>query len=197
MAASGPCLTSKTAAPPARPRPARASPSRSPTRRCPQKARYPVRHGAAVAKLPADTAWLDGEACHVEDDGRTSFSGLQDELSAGRTVRVAYFVFDLLYLDGYDLSGVALEARKAELAALLARGTAPLAFSDHVVSDGPTFHAHACGLRLEGIVSKRRDSPYRADRSALWLKTKCLNREKFVIVGWTDPEGSRVGFSSL
>jgi ATP-dependent DNA ligase len=59
--------------------------------------------------LRADTAWLDGEACHVEEDGRTSFSGLQDDLSSGRTSKVHFFAFDLLHLDGHDLTRAALE----------------------------------------------------------------------------------------
>jgi hypothetical protein len=76
---------------------------------------------AALMQLPVDTAYLDGEACHVREDGVTSFSGLQDDLGTGRIDRVFYFVFDLLHLDGRDLTSVPPEARKALLATLLDR----------------------------------------------------------------------------
>ena len=152
---------------------------------------------AAVAKLPAGNAWLDGEACHVDEDGRTSFSGLQDDLSSGRTERICFFAFDLLHVDGCDLRAAALEERKAALAKLIKGAPAPLMLSEHVVGKGPAFLDRACQMKLEGIVSKRRDAPYRSGRSSLWLKSKCLNREEFVVVGWTPPEGSRIGFGSL
>lgn len=152
---------------------------------------------AAIATLRADTAWLEGEACHIDEDGRSVFSALQEDLSTGRTARVFFFAFDLLHLDGVDLTGAALDARKAALATLLANAPTPVLYSDHVIGGGPDFHAHACATQLEGIVSKRRDAPYRSGRSKLWVKTKCVNREEFVVVGWTDPEGSRVGFGSL
>src|SRR5260221_6739147 len=126
---------------------------------------------AAVAMLAADTAYLDGEACHVRDDGVTSFSGLQDDLSTGRTDRVFFYAFDLLYLDGRNLTGVALEARKAELALLVERAPTPIAYSEHVAGGGAAIFERACGMQLEGIVSKRRDAPYRSGRGAGWVKT--------------------------
>lgn len=152
---------------------------------------------AAIGKLDAETAWLEGEACHLDAEGRSSFSGLQDDLSNGRSERVFFFAFDLLHLNGFDLTGAALDARKAELAELLKRPPSPIMLSDHVIGDGIRFHERACGMQLEGIVSKRRDAPYRSGRSGLWVKAKCLNREEFVVVGWTDPEGARMGFGSL
>ncbi len=152
---------------------------------------------AALAKLRVDAAWIDGEACHVGEDGKTSFSGLQDDLSSGRAERVYFFAFDLLHLDGTDFTGTALEQRKDVLAGVMERAPVPLMMSDHVAGNGASFLARACEMKLEGVVSKRRDAPYRSGRSALWLKSKCLNHEEFVIVGWTPPEGSRIGFGSL
>ncbi len=100
--------------------------------------------------------------------------------------------FDLLFLDGWDLTGAALEERKAALAALLAVEASPLVrYSDHQLGKGPEFFAAACRLGLEGIVSKRRDAPYRSGRSAAWTKVKCGEREEFVVVGFTDAAGVR------
>lgn len=87
-------------------------------------------------------------------------------------------------------------ARKRRLAELVTGTAAPLHYSDHQAGRGPEFQAEACKLRLEGIVSKRADAPYAPGNRALWVKTKCLNREEFV-VGWTDPEGSRPHLGSL
>ena len=84
-----------------------------------------------------------------------------------------------------------LADRKARLAALFDRATDAIRSSDHQVDQCPAFHRHACELGLEGIASKRLEVGYSPGQRGLWLKTKCLNREKFVVVGWTDPEGSR------
>jgi bifunctional non-homologous end joining protein LigD len=150
------------------------------------------------AKLPISTALIDGEVVHLEADGTTSFAGLQDALSAGKTEGLTFFAFDLLYQGGWDLSGAALEDRKAALAELIPRSAqGVLRYSDHQIDRGPEFLQQACSYRLEGIISKRRSEPYRAGRSAFWLKVKCRNREEFVVVGFTDPERSRQGFGAL
>ena len=83
------------------------------------------------------------------------------------------------------------------LAELLARPPKRLVYSDHVFGQAAAFLARACEMKLARIVSKRRDAPYRSGRSAAWVKSKCLNREEFVVAGWTPPEGARVGFVSL
>ena len=153
---------------------------------------------AALARLPADAALLDGEVVHFAESGVTSFSALQNDLSEGTTAGLVYVAFDLLFLDGWDLTGGALEKRKAALAALLAIDASPLVrYGDHQIGKGPEFFAGACRLGLEGIVSKRRDVPYRAGRDAAWLKLKCGEREEFVVVGFTDAAGVRSGFGAL
>jgi ATP-dependent DNA ligase len=106
-------------------------------------------------------------------------------------------VFDLLHLDGEAISERPLAERKELLRALLTPASAPLQFSDHQIGRGRAFYEHACGLKLEGIVSKRADAPYAPGNRGLWLKVKCLNREEFVVVGWTDPEGSRPWLGAL
>jgi bifunctional non-homologous end joining protein LigD len=148
--------------------------------------------------LPVETALIDGEVVDLAADGTTSFSGLQDALSSGATGRLRFFAFDLVYRDGWDLTEAALEDRKAALAQIVPReGLGALRYSDHQVGQGPAVLRHACKLGLEGIVSKRRDSPYHAGRDASWRKVKCANRDEFLIVGFTDPEGGRVGFGAL
>jgi bifunctional non-homologous end joining protein LigD len=152
----------------------------------------------AIADLPAKEALLDGEAAVLLPNGTTSFQALQNALGEGGG-NLVFFAFDLLHLDGYDLRPLPLLQRKEALAALLAgqpkEGTIRL--SDHVEGSGEAFFRHACDFGLEGIISKRGDLPYRSGRGKDWVKVKCLKRQEMVIVGFTDPEGSRTGFGAL
>jgi bifunctional non-homologous end joining protein LigD len=152
----------------------------------------------ALAKLKLGSAILDGEIVHLNPDGTSSFGALQEDLSEDHPERLTYFLFDLLALDGYVFTGCKLEDRKRVLEQVVARAPkGPLRYSDHVIGRGPEFHASACKASLEGIVSKRRNDPHLSERSRGWLKVKCTGREEFVIVGWTDPRGSRRYFGSL
>jgi bifunctional non-homologous end joining protein LigD len=146
---------------------------------------------ASVGSLGARQAYLDGELCGVFSDGITSFSMIQAASDAGNAAGLVYFIFDLLHLDGEDIAALPLIERKARLAELLANVRPPLHYSDYHRRRGPAFHAQACKLELEGIVSKRADAAYAPGNRGIWLKVKCLYREEFVVVGWTDPEGSR------
>lgn len=152
----------------------------------------------AFEQVPAETALIDGELVALLPDGRSSFQALQQALNEGRDAQLVYFAFDLLYLNGYDLTAATLEDRKKALEPLIA-GLAPdsLRYSEHVAGQGPSFHREACRLGLEGIISKLRRSPYRAGRSRDWIKVKCLQRQEFVIGGYTDPEKSRQGLGAL
>jgi len=159
--------------------------------------RFPGVRGAA-SRLSVRTACLDGEVAVVLPDGRTSFQALQNALSGTPSgARIEYFVFDLLHLDGLDVSRLPLEERKLRLRRLLARHEGVLRFSDHVVGRGAEVLSEACRHGGEGIVSKRRDLPYQAGRGTGWVKTKCVQRQEFVIGGFTDPEGSRAGIGAL
>jgi bifunctional non-homologous end joining protein LigD len=152
----------------------------------------------AFSALPAGSALIDGEVVALAADGTTSFARLQDALARGDTADLVYFAFDLLYRNGWDLTGAALEDRKAALAALVppaAEGV--LRYSDHQEGRGPDFFRLACAHRLEGIVAKRRDRPYRAGRSSDWLKVKCHKQDEFVVIGFTEPSGRRLGFGAL
>ena len=154
---------------------------------------------AAVERLPARTALLDGEVAIVLPSGMTSFQALQNALAGQDQGQLAYFLFDLIHLEGFSLARAPLEERKTLLENVLgpaAQGS-PLRYSDHVTGSGEEFYRQACGLGIEGIVSKRRDAPYEPTRSRSWLKVKCLKRQEFVVGGYTDPGGSRVGLGAL
>src|SRR5438067_2462194 len=152
----------------------------------------------AMAGLPVETAMIDGELVALAVDGTTNFADLQDRIATGRTDDLVFFPFELLYRDGYDLTGAVLEDRKEALAEIVPHGSAGMIrYSDHQQGHGDEFHRHACQYDLEGTIAKRRDKHYRPGRGADWLKIKCLNRDEFVIVGFTDPERSRQGFGAL
>jgi DNA ligase D-like protein (predicted ligase) len=149
----------------------------------------------AISGLPAQNAYLDGELCGVLPDGRTAFNLIQNATDTGQGSLV-FFLFDLLFLDGENLMGLPLVDRKARLASLLDGAPDCLHYDDQQIGQGPAFHRLACEHGVEGIVSKRIDGRYEPDRRS-WLKIKCLNREEFVVIGWSDPEGSRHRIGSL
>ena len=133
----------------------------------------------------------------MRPDGITSFSMIQLASDAGNAAGLVFFLFDLLYLDGEDLTARPLIERKERLAGLLSQAGSPLQYSDHQIGLGPAFYEKACPLGVEGIVSKRADAPYAPGNRGLWFKVKCLNREEFVVIGWTDPEGARPFLGAL
>jgi DNA ligase D-like protein (predicted ligase) len=150
---------------------------------------------AAIGRLECLNAYLDGELCAVQPDGKTSFAGLQ---AHGETAAdLVYFAFDLLHLDGEDLMRQPLLERKARLAALLKDAPAAVRFSAHVVGNGAKMFEKAAKLGVEGIVSKQIDKPYLPGDRGAWVKTKLLNRQEFIVLGWTDPEGSRSSIGAL
>lgn len=151
-----------------------------------------------LAALDVERALLDGELVSLDDTGISRFAVLQEAISESRTDALVYFVFDLLYLDGFDLKKVALGERKRALLALLGGEQSGLIrYTDHVVGNGPEFFDKACENGLEGIISKRIDSLYSGGRSKQWRKTKCVKDAEFVVGGYTDPGGARRGFGAL
>ena len=144
------------------------------------------RIAAAVAKLPAQTALLDGELVVEDDKGLSSFSLLQTDLKAGRSDRFVYNVFDLLYLDGRDLTGLPLVERKAELQRLLpAKNDGPIRYVEHFDGDGRVIFEQAKKLNFEGIISKLRAAPYRSGRTDNFVKIKAHDEQEFVVAGFT------------
>jgi bifunctional non-homologous end joining protein LigD len=137
------------------------------------------------AALQCRQAVIDGEIVVLDSQGVSSFGRLQEALSESRPRNLLFFAFDLLYLDGWDLRGVALKDRKTLLANLLANAPSAIQFSDHVEGLGNALFEQAIEKGLEGIVSKRADSPYGGKRSSTWLKVKAPKTGDFVIAGYT------------
>ncbi len=167
-------------------------------------ARYPE-----LKDLPqfvkAKSAILDGEVVALDEEGRASFSLMQQRTgfraggrraAAKSDVPVLYYAFDLLYLDGYDWRRVPLEERKKKLASLLVSGDS-LRYSDHYEKQGKALFEIARSKGLEGILAKKRDSIYQERRTSEWLKIKITHRVECVIGGYTEPEGSRAHFGSI
>src|SRR5271166_4367738 len=151
---------------------------------------------AVLANVRANSAYLDGELCGVGDDGLPSFSQTQAANDGERGVRLVYYAFDLLHLDGRDTASLALIERKVLLEPLIA-DIPGLQFNGHETGDGELVRKHTGQLGLEGVVSKTIDAPYAPGNRGLWRKAKCLNRQEFVVVGWTDSKGSRPHLGAL
>jgi bifunctional non-homologous end joining protein LigD len=150
----------------------------------------------AARKLPVKQALLDGEIVVLDKTGISRFQLLQ-QLGESRR-GLAYFAFDLLSIDSEDLTRLPLEERKKRLKKLLGRRTGVIRYTTHVEAEGAEVFAKACALGAEGIISKLRDAPYRLGaRSSDWQKIKCVKRQEFVVGGFTDPSGSRVGVGSI
>ncbi|MGA2374179.1 MAG: non-homologous end-joining DNA ligase [Candidatus Sulfotelmatobacter sp.] len=153
----------------------------------------------------AESAILDGEVVALDDQGRASFTLMQQRTgfrpggrrgAAKAEVPVLYYAFDLLYLDGYDLRKLPLEDRKKKLASVLVTGDS-LRYSDHYEKQGKALFEMARAKGLEGILAKKRDSIYVERRTSEWLKIKITHRLECVIGGYTEPEGSRAHFGSI
>jgi len=142
----------------------------------------------AAAELPCREAVVDGEIVALLPNGVSSFQALQNALQEDREERLVYHLFDLLYLDGYDLRTAALEDRKSALARLIAgvdtRG--PLRYTEHILGNGKEFFGQCCRMGLEGMIAKRRDRPYPAGRTPDWVKVKCTLQQEFVLGGYAD-----------
>ncbi len=151
---------------------------------------------AAVAELPVERAIFDGELV-VLREGVSDFQRLQNSLAEGRDNDCVLYVFDLLYLDGYDLRGSPLRIRKDLLRQVLASDRGRIRLNDHVVGHGPEVFTRACELKAEGSVCKRADATYSSGRNRNWLKVKCRSRQEFVVGGFTDPGGARTHLGAL
>ncbi|TPK90273.1 DNA ligase D [Mesorhizobium sp. B2-4-17] len=154
---------------------------------------------AELAGLKCSDAIIDGEIVVLADSGVSSFALLQQDLSARRTNRFIYYVFDLMRLNGQDLRREPLVDRKQALQELLAGQPQDSAvrFSDHFAEPGKVMLEHACRMGLEGVVSKRADASYRGGRGPTWVKSKCTARQEFVIGGYLPSDKTGRGLRSL
>jgi bifunctional non-homologous end joining protein LigD len=145
---------------------------------------------AELGELQANHLILDGEVIVPDGKGASDFDALEIAMGPrGRSANMLYYVFDILYLDGFDLRAAPLIDRKRVLKELLTGVGPPILYSDHMMENGQKMFEHAGAMGLEGIICKRSDAPYRSGRSESWIKVKCLTRETFTIVGFA-PEGN-------
>lgn len=152
---------------------------------------------AQLKKLGARTAILDGEVVVEGASGASDFSALQADLGEGRKDRLVFYAFDLLYLDGVDLRSAGQTDRKDALAALLVGADDALKYSEHFEENGDLVLRHACRLSLEGVISKDAGAPYRSGRGKAWIKSKCSERQEFVVAGYMLSSTSRRAIGSL
>jgi bifunctional non-homologous end joining protein LigD len=152
----------------------------------------------ALQSMELPDAWYDGEIIMPGERVPADFQALQGAFDSARTGDIVYYLFDLPYCAGYDLREVPLEERRAVLKRIVERKPhEKVRFSAVFEARPEDVVASACRLGLEGVIAKRRDSPYVTRRSADWAKLKCGLRQEFVIGGYTDPKGSRTGIGSL
>jgi bifunctional non-homologous end joining protein LigD len=152
----------------------------------------------AFEQLGLESAWLDGEAVVLDQNGVPNFQGLQNAFDTNRPQDIIVYLFDIPFLNGYDLRGVPLEQRRAILRALMEEvDDSVLRFSNDFDFSAEDLLRSACDMALEGIIGKRRDSGYVSGRSSTWIKLKCRRRQEFVIGGYSEPSGSRAAFGAL
>jgi bifunctional non-homologous end joining protein LigD len=152
----------------------------------------------ALAALKLQSAWLDGEMVVANDEGLPDFQLLQNAFEAKASESILYYLFDVPYLNGMDLRQVPLEQRRAALKAVLEANSSPLLrYSEDFIEAPQHILASACQMKLEGVIGKAAGSLYESKRSNRWIKLKCKQRQEFVIVGFTDPKGSRSAFGAL
>lgn len=140
-------------------------------------------------QLNTHSAIIDGEVIVQTPKGASDFGALQKELGAGRSDRLVFYAFDLLHLDSFDLRDATLLDRKRVLSELLNGNEGPLKYSEHLEGNGPQLFRNACGIGIEGIVSKRKDGRYQSGRSDTWVKSTCRKRDTFFVAGLAEMEG--------
>ncbi|MBA2653441.1 MAG: DNA ligase D [Gammaproteobacteria bacterium] len=154
----------------------------------------------ALKSLKFKDILLDGEVIALDKESKTNFQILQNSMEdANVDAELIYYVFDVLYYDGYNLTNLPLVERKNILQKILQSKSAvnEVKYNDHIIGNGDEVYSNACKYKLEGIISKKIDSTYIFKRTREWLKIKCTHRQEFVIGGYTDPKSSRQYFGAL
>jgi DNA ligase D len=161
------------------------------THKLPQQAK-------ALARLGLESAWLDGEVIAADEEGLPSFQLLQNAFESGKSGAIVFYLFDMPYLNGVDLRDVPVEERRAALAKVVERSEDDIIrFSEDLGENARDLLSSACLMNLEGLIGKRVGSTYVSRRSDDWIKLKCKHRQEFVIVGYSEPKGSRTSFGAL
>jgi bifunctional non-homologous end joining protein LigD len=153
----------------------------------------------AVEGLGLTSGWLDGEIVVLDEHGTPSFNALQNAFTRHAAQKgIVYFLFDVPFLNGEDLRETPLASRREVLKQLLdAKGRDPLRFSAAFEAEPATILESACQLKMEGVIAKRADAPYTSTRSEAWLKLKCIQRQEFVVCGYTDRSDGTAQVGSL
>jgi bifunctional non-homologous end joining protein LigD len=157
---------------------------------------------ARFAALDLPPCLIDGEIVAYDAHGNPDFSSLQNVLKRGHgsqkdSDKLSYHGFDLLELNGEDLTGLTQIERKERLEALLAAAQPPIHVADHVIGAGEKLYRTMCAAGQEGIISKRIDARYQSARTKNWVKVKCTLRQEFVIIGWKKSSARGRPFSSI
>jgi bifunctional non-homologous end joining protein LigD len=159
--------------------------------------RLPIQ-AKAIEALKLQDSWLDGEVVVLDENGLPSFQALQNAFDAGLNHDIIFYLFDAPYLNGFDLRESPLQERREALQKVLSKQkNGPLRYSAVFDADHKSIVESACALSLEGVIGKRAGSTYVSRRSNDWIKLKCRLRQEFVIVGYTEPKGSRNGFGAI
>ncbi|KIO48887.1 DNA ligase D [Nitrosospira sp. NpAV] len=152
----------------------------------------------ALGKMGLKSGWLDGEIVVHGENGIPDFQALQNAFDSSRTQGIVYYLFDILFYDGYDLRNAPVTERRAFLKTFFEKSPPdPVRFSETFDAPAGDIVASACRMGLEGVIGKRKTSTYISRRSSDWIKLKCSQRQEFVIGGYTHPQGSRIGLGSL
>ena len=153
----------------------------------------------AFRRIAARSAVIDGELVVEGEGGASSFAALQAAIKDGHLSALKYYAFDLLYRDGRDLRSKTLAIRKKQLKEVLGGlpEHSPIRLSEGFETEGATLLKHVCRMGLEGIVSKRSDQPYHSGRGNDWVKTKCIERQEFVVIGYSPSTTSRRAIGSI
>jgi bifunctional non-homologous end joining protein LigD len=152
--------------------------------------RYPATV-EALEKLKVKSAYLDGELCGVDENGMPNFALTQQASDGAKDIPLVFYGFDILHLNGRDVTGLPLLERKALLEPIIG-GKPGLQYVAHIEANGEAFRAQACKMGLEGIVSKKIDTAYAPNDRGIWVKAKCRVRQEFIIIGWTNSDAGGV-----
>jgi len=155
-------------------------------------------HARTIENLHLQDSWLDGEVVVLNKDGIPSFQALQNAFDSGNPKDIIFYLFDAPFLNGFDLRDVPVEKRRAALKKVIPhQKKSLLRFSAAFDTDHSTIIESACSMSLEGVIGKRAGSTYISRRSTDWIKLKCRLRQEFVIIGYTEPQGSRSRFGAI
>jgi bifunctional non-homologous end joining protein LigD len=151
-----------------------------------------------LGELGIPSGWLDGEIAVLGKSGIPDFGALQNAFEKGEASGIIYYVFDVPFFSGYDMRGVKLSDRRALLDGIIKEtSSGSIRLSEDLGPQGRDILLSACGLGMEGLIGKKKDSHYRSERSADWIKVKCRRRQEFAVLGYTDSKRGQADIGAL